>query len=341
MVASCNGGAAENSSVAQKNSTDLDAIWSFYARGGAALGSAVSNPDPLHGDTLTSALFPGKSSFQIVSRRFGLGFGGLLIDFATNGTRLVQTPLSGHLDDLLYLQSIPDGGLDSSVFSNLQRSDDVRWLDDAAAIVADDDLFVEVPYDDLRVLAVTDSAAHTLALYPGLGTLRAQWLNVDGTPRGSEFALALPANALLSPLIGSGFAVRSGDDWVGTIASDATSIGAAPAWLVHRPRTRLVIVEHGQLYALLFDDGATSPGLPQTIELRRRDGDWAGALLAWPPAGSFASQQTRIGRDGTVVQLLSRTLAAGPQCVYRWWPGLLRSGVNGDGTSVCVAGSCP
>ena len=96
--------------------------------------------------------------------------------------------------------------------------------------------------------------------------------------------------------------------------------------------------------AILVAKGASrnfNPTLPQAIELRRRDGDWAGALLAWPPAGSFASQQTRIGRDGTVVQLLSRALAAGPQCVYRWWPGVLRSGVNGDGTSVCVAGSCP
>lgn len=327
--------------VALGRGTDLDAVWSFYSRTGTALGSAVSNPDPLHGDTLVSAIFPGKSSFQVVSRQFGLGDGGLLIEFAPSGTRLVQLPIYGRLDDLLYLQSIPAGGVNATTFSNLQHANDVRWIDVADALDDDDDIFVTVPYDDLRTFAVTDLLAHTLALYPGLGTLRAQWLNADGSTRVGEFALALPANARLSPLIGGGFAVRSGDDWVGTLASDATAIAAAPTWLAHRPRTRLAIVEHGRRYALLFDDGATSPGLPQTIELRRRNGEWAGALLAWPAAGSFASQQTRIGRDGTVVQLLSRPQPTGLQCAYRWWPGLLRSGINGDGTSVCVAGSCP
>lgn len=317
-----------------------DAVWSFYSGHGAPLGTATGNSDPLNGDALGSQIFPARDGFQIVAQRSGLGVGGLLVAFAVDGSRLAESPISGRRDAGLYLSSIPSGGVTVSTFSDLALSARLSWFDDHGALVADEDVFFGPPYDDRRTLIATDTRGHTLALYPGLSGLRARWFNLDGSARGDELLLALPAGALLSPLIGGGFAVRSGDEWTGVIASDGTAIAAAPEWLRHRPRTRLVIVHDGDLYALVFDDGATTPSRPQVIELRRANGAWAGALLAWPPRGPFASQRTSIGRDGTLVQLLSRTRPEGPECHYRWWPRLFDSGVNGDGTSVCI-GACP
>src|SRR5262245_49486267 len=69
-----------------------------------------------------------------------------------------------------------------------------------------------------------DTRRHTLAWFPGAMGFDAEWFDIGDHPRGPSFPAPFPGNAVLAPLIDGGFAVRVGDDWVGTIDSDGKTL---------------------------------------------------------------------------------------------------------------------
>ncbi len=308
---------------------DVAATWQVYARDGAARATiGSSDSDWLHADA-----YPLAAGFQIPFVRVDIPVhGGELIGtwaadgaklgeqlYATNSPFTVDTtrapmPYGGVFTTNLTVHPTPT----LNIFSVA-----LEWIGRSSESVGVVSFTLRTPLSGSTGGAV-DRRGRTLAWFPGVTGLAAQWLDVGGQARGPQFPSPLPDGAELAPLFGGGFAVRAGDDWIGVIGGDATTLAPAPPWLARRPRTRLVLVERPQAYALLADDGEAPPPAHQAVELREPSGAPLGALLLAPPRGDIRGQRTRIGRDGTIVQLFTTSAPTGTRCAYRFWPDALR-----------------
>jgi hypothetical protein len=305
---------------------DLNATWNVYDDDGVPLATiASSDLQPLEDDA-----YPLVSGFQIPFMRTpGQHSQYFIGTWAPDGAESGELSYAGANQFLADLERspIPGGGVFTSqvqVFPDGTRLEIILHWIGADAHLLGETSFILPAWVKAQSSGAVDTRAHTLTVFPSAVGFDAQWFDSDGSARGVSFPSPLPDDAQLSPLIGGGFAVRAGDDWVGVIGSDETQLAPAPPWLAARPHTQLVILGRGSRYALLSNDGETPPPLPQVIELRSAKGAWLGDVVASTPHGRFQGQRTRIGADGTIVQLLTEAEAAATQCVYRFWPHILR-----------------
>lgn len=171
-----------------------------------------------------------------------------------------------------------------------------------------------------------DTQGRVLVLWQeDAGGLRGRWLKRNETFTSEFPVLATPVSAnpqvigqrdkLLSPLIGGGFALKQGDAWVAVVRSKQTSVDPAPAWLVARPGTELVIIRCGRGYALL-SQGTFGGSI--RVEVLAPAGNACGDVPL-PDLGTL--HEVQVGRDGTVIALAPE--AMDDVCTWRYWPRLL------------------
>lgn len=158
------------------------------------------------------------------------------------------------------------------------------------------------------------------------GGLRGRWVRRNGTFTSEFPVLATLVSPipqvigqqlkLLSPLMGGGFALKQGEDWVAVIRSKTTSVEPAPGWLVARPGTELVIIRCGHGYALLSPGTFSAGG--SRVEVLAPAGNSCGDVPL-PDPGTL--HEVRVGRDGTVIAQVPES--EDNVCTYRYWPRLL------------------
>ena len=195
--------------------------------------------------------------------------------------------------------------------------------------------------------AGADLLDHSLIVFDGgSGRIMAQWFDANGAPMTGEFELIHSFSAgrntwfETAALIGGGVAVRRVDQpddsnerhtsqWLAVLASGSTQVQAAPAWLTSRPNTDLKLVESGRAYATApTAQDAASCG--QNVEVLSPSGNSCATLTFTVDGSACTTRELRIGRDGTVMQMLPAdrehdvTVSGVRTCTMHFWPAALR-----------------
>jgi hypothetical protein len=147
------------------------------------------------------------------------------------------------------------------------------------------------------------------------GRSAARWFDSAGKPLTPWFDVGIvgsnyPVEPAV-PLIGGGVALRNGNDWVSTVASGATSVGAAPRGF--ESGMLALVVLGGKAYAMTpYRYGSGS------IDIIAPDGENCGTLTT--QSGFVA-----VGRDGSIISVppdgRDRTTNL---CPVTWYPQVLK-----------------
>lgn len=202
----------------------------------------------------------------------------------------------------------PPPGVASAVTMKLV----VSRFDQTGALVSTAN-FVGPGCVDGAIAALSDNLDRTLvvvstngaALGFGPPAVLARWLDRTGSALTNWFD-AGPGAPFLRPLIGGGAAIRIGNHWIGSVASGATKMDTAPAFLTDG--NDLFIVRGWKAYAL--------------VPLPSR----GGSLDLYSPAGNYCGSvqfpgttNLKVGADGTVI-----SMGGSDGCTLTWWPHLLK-----------------
>jgi len=175
----------------------------------------------------------------------------------------------------------------------------------------------------------------------GGGSIAAQWFDDRGMESASftlidSFQPGSNTWFETAPLIGGGVAVRRVDQqndpegrpyrtaqWLKTVAANTARAQDVPAWLAARPDTDLALARSGRAYAVL-PMGTPNAPCGQRVEILAPDGTACGWFDASVGSGQCRTEDLRLGKGDTPIQLMPKGLSAPNVCSYRWWPHALR-----------------
>jgi hypothetical protein len=178
-----------------------------------------------------------------------------------------------------------------------------------------------------RFVLVNPATGHVVAVGAGAAA-PARWFDATGQPLTPWFTAGNVAGTSMHLLL-DGTAVLSDDGrWDVALQDGVSNPVAVPDWLATRPFTRLATIRGGRGYAVLPMDATTAD--VTYFEIVTASGQSCGTFaVPAPTAGATESINPRrldVGQDGTLLQQLSKSAPStgGVQCMFRWWPALLR-----------------
>jgi len=263
-----------------------------------------------------------------------VGYTALSHQMSATGTFYAYAPDGAVVSSTMYGQvAVPgvqaNGGV--VVFNatcSVSSMASVRYIDDSGHVIADVTLpdqpcidwtnwttgppWLSTAVDaQNRVFLLNYGAGSRVSNTAPAGNSVARWFDSTGKALTPWFDVGVIDSGPVFPLIGGGVALRSGDAWVSTVASGATTPGPAPKGF--ESGKLALVVRGGKAYAMEpYRYGSGS------VDIIAPDGKNCGTLTTQP---GFVT----VGRDGSIVVVppngRDRTTNL---CPVTWYPQVLK-----------------
>jgi len=199
----------------------------------------------------------------------------------------------------------------------------LEWVDSAGGVTRS----VEIGGAPTFVL-VNRGTGHVVAISVGAAA-PARWFDATGQPLTPWFTVGNVVGTSIHLLHDGTVVLSDNGRWDVALQDGVSNPVAVPDWLAARPFTRLATIRGGRGYAVLAMDPTS--GDATHFEIVTASGQSCGTFAVPAPTVTATDSRTPrrldVGPDGTLLQQLSRNVVpnnGGAQCVFRWWPALLR-----------------
>jgi hypothetical protein len=307
-IASCKGGITDGTGELVGLASGLH--WLDYGLYPSEGGAPVERIRAYHAIPSSALVVPQPRGFHAADWG-GAGFAGPFVAYDVRGRELARGTTLGQ--DALWVADDPLGG-SAVLTSTPPLSPDpvlrLERVDDGGKLVATAEL------ERGTIVGVAGSGNALVLASDGSG----RWFDRDALPITPWFdaGVAGTLTSTLRRLADGRLALRSRAGWQAVFADGATAASSPPSWLAERPWADAHVVLGGRATALAWDGGDMACRATE-VEIFTVAGERCGSVMLPAEACSSVS----VGKDGTVIAQLQPPTAPN-DCVWQWWPALLR-----------------